>query len=72
MLKTVIFKRALLVVGLVAMLAPMGCRTTDPVIWSWPHHKRRLRTLLEDLHEMHMDFDRIFFDMEPYPIEVEY
>lgn len=65
-------KKLLLVIGLVALLAPMGCSTREPVLWSWPHHKRRLRTLLEDFHQVHMDIDRIVFDMEPYPVEIDY
>lgn len=65
-------KKALLLVGLLALLMPTGCNTTDPVIWSWPHHKRRLRGILDDFHEVHMDLDRIIFDMENYPVEVDY
>ena len=70
-------KRALKIAGIAALVlpwfvVPCGCNTTEPVIWSWPHHKRRLRVMVDDLHQVHMDFDRIIFDMEEYPIEVEY
>ena len=65
-------KKILLCVGALALLCPVGCMTTDPVIWSWPHNKRKLLSITHDLHEMHMDFDRIFFDLEHRPIETEY
>lgn len=65
-------KRLLAVISLAALFAPVGCSTTEPVIWSWPHNKRRLRAIMEDFHELHMDIDRVIFDMEPYPVEVDY
>lgn len=65
-------RKSLLVVGLVSLFLPVGCNTTEPVIWSWPHHKRRLRVIAEDFHRVHMDIDRVIFDMEEYPLEVEY
>jgi hypothetical protein len=65
-------KRLLLCVSLAALLAAVGCMTTEPTIFSWPHHKRRIRTIFDDVHKVHMDIDRIVFDMEEYPIEVEY
>jgi len=46
--------------------------TTEPTIYSWPHHKRRIRHMLDDFHKVHMDIDRIIFDMEEYPVEVDY
>ncbi|MEM7235017.1 MAG: hypothetical protein AAF517_22760 [Planctomycetota bacterium] len=52
--------------------APQDGTTTEPTFYSWPHHKRRLRKIVDGLHEMHMDIDRIIFDMEPYPVEVDY
>jgi len=65
-------KKLLVVIGLAALVAPVGCNTTEPYIWSWPHHKRRIRTVLEQFHELHEDFDRVIFDMEPYPVEIDY
>ncbi|MCZ6793550.1 MAG: hypothetical protein O7J95_08055 [Planctomycetota bacterium] len=65
-------RKAVLLLGLLALLAPIGCETTDPYIWSWPHNKRRLRTIFADLHELHKDLDRIVFDMESYPVEVDW
>jgi hypothetical protein len=65
-------RKLLLVIGLVALFLPVGCNTTEPMPWSWPHNKRRLRAIGRDLHAVHMDIDRIFFDMEEYPIEVDY
>ncbi len=65
-------RKVLLAIGLLAMLAPVGCMTTDPVIWSWPHHKRRINKFLSDLHEFHVDIDRIVFDMEEYPKELDH
>jgi len=50
-------------------VAVTGCGTTRPVIWSWPHNKRRILTVVEQFHEFHMDFDRIIFDMEEVPLE---
>ncbi len=67
-------RRLLLSLGVLACLVPFGvsCNTTEPVIWSWPHNKRRIMTTLDGFHRLHMDFDRIIFDMEEYPIESEY
>lgn len=62
--------RRIIALGLLAaFLLPAGCMTTRPVLWSWPHHKRRVRTILEGFHQLHMDVDRIIFDMEERPIE---
>ena len=65
-------KKLVICLGLLALFAPVGCNTTEPVIWSWPHHKRRLRKIASDLHKVHEDIDRIIFDMEPYPVEIDY
>ena len=65
-------KTLLLCVGLLSVLATAGCMTTEPTIYSWPHHKRRIRAILDDLHEFHVDFDRVMFDMEEYPRELDY
>jgi len=54
---------------LFALFFPVGCMTNRPVIWSWPHNKRRIMTILEDFHEVHMDVDRIIFDMDEVPLE---
>lgn len=59
--------------GLLSLLAclflPVGCGTTRPVLWSWPHNKRKIMTILDQFHDVHMDFDRIFLDMDEVPIE---
>lgn len=67
-------RRLLLIVGTIAILLPLGggCNTREPVMWSWPHHKRRFQTIMDGFHEFHMDVDRVFFDMEPYPLEADY
>ena len=52
-----------------ALFIPAGCMTNRPVFYSWPHHKRRINKILEGFHEVHMDFDRIVFDMEELPLE---
>ena len=67
-------RRLLIVAGLVAILLPLGvgCNTREPVIWSWPHNKRRILKTLDGFHQFHADFDRIIFDMEDYPIEPDY
>lgn len=67
-------RRVLLVLGMISMVVPLGvsCNTTEPVIWSWPHNKRRAMTVLNGFHRLHMDIDRIIFDMEEHPIEAEY
>jgi hypothetical protein len=68
-------RRLILCMGAIALLLPVGvvgCNTTEPVIWSWPHNKRRLTTVLDGFHEMHMEVDRVIFDMEEYPIEADY
>lgn len=64
-------RRLSLAVLVGAMVLPVlpGCNTNRPYIWSWPHHKRRVLTVFEDLHELHMDIDRIIFDMDERPIE---
>jgi len=41
-------------------------------MWSWPHHKRRIMTVLNGFHRFHMDVDRIIFDMDEYPVETDY
>jgi hypothetical protein len=64
-------KLLLAIVGAM-MFLPIGCSTTEPVMWSWPHHKRRLQKILHDFHMVHMDIDRIIFDMEEYPVEEEH
>jgi len=66
------FKRAVIVVGLLALIAPVGCNTTRPVFYSWPHNKRKLRKVMDDFHEVHKDFDRIVFDLPYYPVEMDY
>jgi hypothetical protein len=68
-------RRLLLALGLVAAVLPfgaVGCDTTEPVIWSRHHWKRKGLTILEGFHRFHMDFDRIILDMEEYPVEPEY
>jgi hypothetical protein len=65
-------KKLLLCVGMLSVVATPGCMTTEPTIYSWPHHKRRIRAVLDDLHEFHVDFDRVLFDMEEYPRELDY
>jgi hypothetical protein len=59
--------------GLLAILGllflPAGCMTNRPVLWSWPHNKRKIMTVLDQFHKVHMDFDRIVFDMEELPVE---
>ena len=69
---TDMLKKLLLYVGILSVLATAGCMTTEPTIYSWPHHKRRIRRILDDLHEFHVDFDRVMFDMEEYPRELDY
>ena len=49
-----------------------GCATREPVLWSYPHWKRKGVTVLDGFHELHMDFDRIILDMEEYPLEPDY
>ena len=56
---------------LMSLFIPAGCMTNRPVSWSWPHHKRRVMTVLDQFHEAHLDFDRIVFDMEELPLEEE-
>jgi hypothetical protein len=51
------------------LLPAPGCMTNKPYLWSWPHHKRRLNKMLEDWHALHMDLDRILFDMDERPLE---
>jgi len=67
-------RRFILCLGVAAFLLPLGvsCNTTEPVIWSWPHHKRRIQTTLNGFHQLHMDIDRIIFNMEEYPVEADY
>jgi len=72
MFRTVMFTRGVILVGLLALFAPTGCSTTENTFYSWPHHKRRFRKIFDDFHKMHEDVDRIIFDMEPYPVEVDY
>ena len=54
---------------LLSLFLPVGCMTTRPVIWSWPHNKRKILTILEQGHELHMDFDRIILDLPTVPVE---
>ena len=66
-------KKCLLVVAVAALFLPCaGCNTTEPVIWSWPLNKRRILKVADGFHRLHMDFNRIIFDMEEYPIEADY
>jgi hypothetical protein len=67
-------RRFLLLLGMAAILLPVGvsCNTREPTIYSWPHHKRRIMTVVNGFHRLHMDLDRIIFDMEEYPLESEY
>jgi hypothetical protein len=57
---------------LLSLFAPVGCSTTEPTFYSWPHNKRRFRRIADGLHDMHMDIDRVIFDMETYPVEIDY
>ncbi len=59
----------LLFLGLFLLPLAPGCMTNRPYIWSWPHNKRRILTVFEDFHELHMDIDRIIFDMDERPLE---
>jgi hypothetical protein len=63
------FRRLGLIALLVSLFLPVGCMTNRPVIWSWPHNKRRIMTMLDQFHQVHMDVDRILFDMEELPLE---
>ena len=67
-------RRLLLSLGAVLLLLPLGagCETNEPVIWSLPHNKRHGLTILNGFHRLHMDIDRIIFDMEEYPVEADY
>jgi len=67
-------RRLLLSLGILSILLPfnVACNTNEPVLWSWPHHKRRIMTVMNGFHRLHMDVDRIIFDMEEYPLESEY
>ena len=62
-------RRLIVLLLLGVFLLPMGCMTNRPVMWSWPHHKRRIMHILDDFHQFHMDFDRIIFDMDDRPLE---
>jgi len=59
----------LALLGILFLPFEVGCMTNRPVLWSWPHHKRRINTMLGQFHKVHMDIDRIFFDMEELPLE---
>ena len=59
----------LLLLGIFLLPMAAGCMTNRPYIWSWPHNKRRILTVFEDLHQLHMDIDRIVFDMDERPLE---
>ncbi len=62
--------RRLLVLSLLALtLLPAGCMTNRPYLWSWPHNKRKILTVLDDFHRVHMEIDRIVFDMDDRPLE---
>jgi len=63
------FRRILLLGALALMLAPVGCMSRRPVLWSWPHWKRKINVVLEDFHQAHMDFDRIVLDADERPLE---
>ena len=67
-------RRLFLAFCTLALFLPLGvsCSTQEPVLWSWPHNKRRIMTVLNGLQEFHMDVDRIIFDMEEYPVEPDY
>ena len=63
------FRRLGLIAIFLCLFLPVGCMTQRPVMWSWPHHKRRIMTTLEQFHRLHMDLDRIIFDMDEVPLE---
>lgn len=62
-------RRFLLIGALGLMAAPVGCMTRRPVLWSWPHWKRKINVVLDGFHQAHMDFDRIVLDAEEQPLE---
>lgn len=62
-------KRFFLLLFLGVFMLPVGCMTNRPVLWSWPHHKRRFITILENFHQLHVDIDRVIFDMDDRPLE---
>jgi hypothetical protein len=41
-----------------------GCLTTN-----WAHNKRHIESWRAEVHQLHVDFDRIFLDLEPLPGE---
>ena len=54
-----------LVAGILFVFATTGCPTTN-----WAHNKRHLKKIRMELHELHMEIDRIFFGLEEDPSEV--
>lgn len=52
---------ALLFVGSLA-----GCLTTN-----WVHNRRHFKKIRQELHELHVEIDRVFFDLDEAPGEGE-
>ncbi|MFH1422239.1 MAG: hypothetical protein ABIH42_05950 [Planctomycetota bacterium] len=54
----------LVLLGLFVLSLGTGCLTTN-----WVHNRRHFKQVREDLRLLHQDFDRIVFDLEPYPTD---
>ena len=58
-------KRVLLGVAAVAFLiGASGCLTTN-----WAHNRRHFQKWREQIRQVHIEVDRVIFDLEPDPSE---
>lgn len=57
MRKVLIFMAGLFLAGTIG-----GCLTTN-----WAHNRRHFKKIREELRELHIEIDRVFFDLDPDP-----
>ena len=61
-------RKLLLILGLVAILFPLGCSTPRPYFWGWSYNKRRINTMLNGFEEAASDFNRLVLqDVRTFP-----
>jgi hypothetical protein len=61
-------RKVVLLLGVAALLLPLGCATPRPYPWSWPHNKRRLNTMMAGFERAGSDFNRLILqDINTFP-----
>jgi hypothetical protein len=61
-------RKVLLVLGVAALLLPVGCSSPRPYPWSWLHNKRRINVVMGGFEQAAKDFNRLILqDVNTFP-----